>query len=96
MVYGTYNKTATPKTSVESRAHACMACTEARACGAMEARECGSVEGWGSTERRARKRPAREARTRKREHIHKLYWIAEYRKQNGVPPIFTVDCDDTR
>ena len=46
MVYGTYNKTATPKTSVESRAHACMACTEARACGAMEVRECGSVEQW--------------------------------------------------
>jgi len=81
MVYGTYNKTATPKTSVESRAHACMACTEARACGAMEAmmeaRECGSVEGWKQWERRARKRPARAARTRKREHIHKLYWIAE-------------------
>jgi hypothetical protein len=56
----------------------------------------GLWEGWGSTERRARKRPAREARTRKREHIHKLYWIAEYRKHNGVPPIFTVDCDDTR
>jgi len=52
----------------------------------------------GSTERRARKRPARAARTRKREHIHKLYWIAEYRKQNGVPPISrsTVTIHDRR
>ncbi len=83
MVYGTYNKTATPKTSVESRAHACMRARkpERVALWKHESVSGGSVEGWKhgaeTSPQPPRKRPARAARTRKREHIHKLYWIAE-------------------